>query len=65
MEDILALRCDRNDAYTFFCLHFLRPCVTDRVWRLSSHLKRISDETFVTKTDEAFCLLVLENNWDF
>ena len=66
LENILDLRKDTNDAYSkFFCLHFLKPMVTDKIWKERCHSNVLSDEDFVTITDESFALLVLENNWDF
>ena len=66
MKDILDLRKDTNSAYSkFFCLHFLKPMVTDKIWKERCHSSELSHEDFVTVTDESFALLVLENNWDF
>ena len=66
LEEILGLRKDTNDAYSkFFCLHFLKPMVTDKIWKQRCHASLLSHEDFVTVTDESFALLVLENNWDF
>ena len=65
LEDILHLRQNINGAYTFYCKHFLRPIVSDKVWKCKSYVVVLSDETFVTATDESLGLLILENNWDF
>ena len=66
MSDIKDLRKDTNNTYSgFFCLHMLVPVVTKRAWRSLSCHKELSDPGFVSLSDEAFALLVLENNWDF
>ena len=62
---ILDMRKDTDAAYSsFFCLHMLTPVVTARVWKALNSIELLSYQKFVTISDEAFALLVLENNWD-
>ena len=46
-------------------MYFLKPMLTDKIWKQRCHSSVLSHEDFVTVTDESFALLVLENNWDF
>lgn len=64
LKDIMDMRKDTNGAYSkFFCLHMLRPVVTEKAWKAISHRQKLSHKDFVTVTDESFALVILENNW--
>ena len=61
-EDVIDLRKNTNAAYEEFC-DLLLPSVVGKVkWKRNAHQKLLSQ--FITPTDEALCLLLLENNWD-
>lgn len=61
LSEYLQMR--RNEkAYQHLCINFL-PCVIGRkVWDKQCYAKPVYK--LATPTDEAWCLLLLENNWD-
>lgn len=62
IADFGALRKGTNEAYMVYCCHFL-PCVIGRKkWKKAGKGKGILARA--TETDEAFGLLLLENNWE-
>jgi len=61
-KDVMELRKNKNLAYDKFC-NVLLPSVVGRLkWKRYAHKKLLRQ--FVTPTDEALCLLLLENNWN-
>ena len=61
MEEVLELRKNR-EAFKFFCFHFLASVVGIKKWEVNCNKMLVSE--FVTASDEAWALLMLEGNWD-
>jgi hypothetical protein len=62
MKQFLETRENPGGAYDLFCNHFLQCVVGRRNWRAGVEAKEVRD--VATMTDEALCLLLLENSWD-
>ena len=53
---------DKDNAYTVFCSYFL-PCIIGKLkWKTKCAELMVSQ--LATKTDEALCLLIIENNYN-
>jgi len=65
LEEILQLRDNQegHDAYCYYLYHFLPYIVGKHKWRKEFNRSAVFDNLY-TASDEAFGLLVLENNWD-
>ena len=65
LQDMIALRTGPNQgrAYAFYCFHFL-PCVLGRKNWVEGLRRGYEWKKFVSLSDEAYGLLVLENLWD-
>lgn len=50
-------------AWWFICDHLLPAVVGTSIWERQSVVQEVS--TFVSVSDVAFCLLTVENNWDY
>jgi hypothetical protein len=61
MDDFLKLHKGGN-AYGLFVTQFVRRVVGDAIWKKTASKKLIS--AFVTKSDEAFALLTIENQYE-
>jgi hypothetical protein len=56
------MRDDEKGTYSMFCEQVLSHVVGREVWKKRCHTNAI--EEFVTVSDEAFALFLLENSWD-
>ena len=62
LEDMWKLR-QHERAWWFICDRLLPAVVGAHIWDRQSVVDEVSD--FVTVSDVAFCLLSVENNWDY
>jgi hypothetical protein len=49
--------------WTFLCQHLLPAVVGNTTWERKVAVQKVPE--FTTVSDVAFCLLALENNWDY
>ena len=62
LEDMCKLR-EHESTWWFICDKLLPAVVGTHIWDRKSVVDEVSD--FVTVSDVAFCLLSVENNWDY